>query len=112
MGYYYEGKLGLFKSDWEKVKKEYKDIIKKEIFTKPVNTFDSYNDKQIYIFSFDRKKYDYFTPQLSLIKEEFEDLEIPYCVAIMGEEFDDNNISGKGELEYMFSFQKRIIIDK
>lgn len=112
MGYYYEGKLGLYKSDWDKLNKENRDIIEKEVFNKPVNTFDFYNDKQVYIFSLDRKKYDNFKPQLNIVEEELKDLNIPYCVAIMGEEFDDNEVTGTGELEYMFYISRSINIDK
>lgn len=110
MGYYYEGKLCLLKKDYQNLDEVFKKSIT-SIFDKPINTFDKYNDKSVYIFSFNRKKYDYFTPQLNSVEEELEDLNIPYCTAIIGEEFDDNNVKGVGELKYALDISRSINLD-
>lgn len=113
MGYYYEGKLGLFKSDWDKLKKEYKDIIEKEIFTESVNTFDSYKDRPVYVFSFDSKKaHLQWEHQLSLLLVTLEDENIDYCYVQIGNDFEDYTFDGRGKLEYLFGITRTIEINE
>lgn len=99
MGYYYEGKLCLLKKDYKDLDETFKKHVV-SIFDRPVNIFDKYNDKSVYIFSFNNKKELYFKKDLYALKEEFEDMEIPYCFILMGDNTDDITTEGQGELEY------------